>query len=151
MPSLGLAVDPTVQLKASLKATTYSASDGKIVKNNILNSTIVAGCTAVAGAQLVAVFDTVTKGIVELDVVNPCGSNLCQAATFSTVGACADTGIVNGKEELVCPLSFQSSSGPFFGADVSADTKLTLNAQDQPTGGSAKMMSAWWTTMAISV
>ena len=141
LPALGLAADPTIQLKVALKATTYSASGGKIVKNTILNSTLVSQCTAVAGAQLVAVFDTVTKTVVELDVVNPCGSNLCQVATFSAAGTCADTGIVNGKEELVCPLSFTSNTNTFFfGADVSADTKLTLDAQSQPTGGSSKMV-----------
>ncbi len=125
-----------IKINASVKATQYSASGGKIIKSPVTNPTIIGGCTNAPGAQLVGLFDTVAKALVELDVVDSCGDVLCQVATFEINGDCADTGVVNGKQELICPVSMSLMQGG--GGALITDVKLSLDSQGAVTGGSLK-------------
>ncbi len=124
-----------VLVRATVKATTFSASGGKIVKKTSSNVNLVSHCTSTAGAQLVAEFSTNTLSIAALDVVDPCGNVICQIATFSS-DTCVDTGVVNGKEELVCPISISISSGG--DGFLVSDTKLTFGGSGDIKSGLLK-------------
>jgi hypothetical protein len=132
------AAETNILIKAVLKATLYDASNGKILKEPVTNPTIIGDCTSTPGAQLVGVFDTVTKGLLALVVVDSCGNLLCPVATFSIVegGDCVDTGAVGTKEEVVCPVSVSFTHGG--GGALLCDTKLKLDSQGAVIGGSLK-------------
>jgi hypothetical protein len=125
-----------ILVSAAVKATSFDSSGGKIIKKTTSNTTIISDCTSAAGAQLVGLFDASTLELVELDVVDSCGITQCQIATFSLADDCVDTGVVNGKEELVCPVSMSLNGGG--GGELLCDLKLSFDSMGAITGGKLK-------------
>jgi len=127
----------TVLVEATVQETVYKASDGEITPVIINNNTLIAACTNEVGAALVAVVDESSGDLLELNVVDKCGNTLCTVATFGSAGSCQDTGVVNSKEEIVCPMSFSNATDSVSGHLISV-IKLSFDKQGSLSGVSER-------------